>query len=341
MSIIEDIIPVEEEVLEDFGFNSVSGLERSSLLGVYKGMHYNGISSEDFHGWRVTGILADKIKEFYFGIPEKSRGGYFPWFLKNEHILERPVNKDEAQQKLVSTFYDKARSYLDTADRIKLIKDLEPSEKRVSLHLIAGLLRQSSPNPREPNWYHFGFVTCRGEREETELASIYQLLVTENGGSDFHEFHSNRRGAIPPATFTQFWKAYEAGTLIQLMDSKGLTNMHLNLPFLKAFLNRPPACPRPSVWKMKQFLEVDDPMEFGLPLSVSIEYGFGGCDSLEETCILMEIYSEALKTANPLDLESARVSGDLLQFLDRLVLMNEEWRSLLRRVLPVVCLNAS
>lgn len=329
-------MPQEEDVLEDFGFNHVLfGGDETYLLGVYGGLYLSGkILAEEIHEWRVEGILVDKIKEFYYSIPESSRGQYFPWFLKNLHVLERPMTKDEAQQRLIATFYDKARPYLDIEDRNKTAKDLKPKAKESCYNLLAEILIQARPNPIEENWYSFAFVTCREQREENELLALYQLLLTESDGSFFYEFHNRRRGVIQPATFTQFWKAYEAGTLIQLMDSKGLKGLRSELPFLEGFLSVPPAGPRPSVWDLKQFLEISDPMDHPPIPSVKVDYGFINCHTFEGICILMEIYRVVLKTANPLDLHEACVAGDLFQFASGYVQMEERWRSLMRNPYP-------
>ena len=201
----------DDDVLKDFGFNNVlSAGDMSNLLGVYRGLYLSDkFSSEDVHEWRIGGILADKIKEFYSKIPERFRGQYFPWLLENLYVLKRPVTKDEAQQKSIATFHDKARPYLDIEDRNKTARDLKPEAKGSCYDLLAGILLRFSPNPIQEDWYSFGFVTCRGQREESMLVDLYQLLLTESDGSFFYEFHNRRRGAIQPATFTQFWKAYE------------------------------------------------------------------------------------------------------------------------------------
>jgi len=149
-------------------------------------------------------------------------------------------------KKLIATIHDKARPYLDIEDRNKAARDLKPAAKKNSYDLLVETLLQITPNPIESNWYSFGFVTCRGRHEESQLSGLYRLLVTESDGSFFYEFHNRRRGIIQPATFTQFWKACEAGTLIQLMDSKGLRELRSRLPFLEGFLSVPPAGPRPS-----------------------------------------------------------------------------------------------
>ncbi|KAF2681846.1 hypothetical protein K458DRAFT_371081 [Lentithecium fluviatile CBS 122367] len=336
-SLAEDLMPQEEDVLEDFGFNNVlSGGDRSYLLGLYKGLYLSDeFQAEDIHEWRVGGILADKIKEFYYDIPEYSRGQYFPWFLQNLHVLERPMTKDEAQEKLIATFYDKARPYLDIEDRNKTAGELEPEAKAASYNLLAEMLLRITPNPMEKTWYTFGFVTCHGNREESELLGLYQLLLTESDGSFFYKFHNSRRGDFQPATFTQFWKAYEAGTLIQLMDSKGLKELRSRLPFLEDFLSVPPAGSRPSVWDLKQFIEVSEPMDYPPIPPVCVDYGFINCRTFEETCTLMEIYGSVLKTANPLELHQACVAGDLFRFASGHVRMEERWRPLMRNFYPL------
>ena len=331
-------MPQDENVLEDFGFNNVLfGDDKTKLGGVYGGLYLSGkFSAEDIHEWRVGGILFDKIKEFYYTIEESCRGQYFPWFLKNFDALKRPMTKDEAQQKLIATFYDKARPYLDIEDRNKIATDLKPEAKGASYNLLAGVLLRISPNPIQENWYSFGFVTCRGQGEESTLVDLYQLLLTESDGSYFYEFYNGRRGAFQPATLTQFWKAYEAGTIIHLMDSKGLKKMRSRLPFLEGFLSVPPAGPHRSVWNLKQFLEINDPIDHPPVPSANVDYGFINCRSFEETCTLMEIYRQVLKTADPLRLHQACVAGDLFQFASGFLRMEEQWRSLMGNPYPLV-----
>ena len=246
------------------------------------------------------------------------------------------MTKDESQQKLIATFLDKARPYLDIEDRNKTPRDLKPEAKGTCYFFLAGILLRFTPNPIEGNWFSFGFVTCCGQREESILVDIYLLLLSESDGSFFYEFHNRRRGVIQPATFTQFWKAYEAGTLVQLMDSKGLKELRSRLPFLEGFLSVPPAGPHPSVWSLKQFLEISDPIDHPPCPSVNVDYGFINCHTFEGTCILMEIYAKVLKTADPLKLHQACVAGDLFRFASGYVLpMEKGWRPLMRNLYPL------
>ena len=287
------------------------------------------------HEWRIGGVLVDKIKEFYYRIPENCRGQYFPWFLKHLYVLERPMTKGEAEQNVIATIYNKARPYLDVKDCNKTARDLKPEAKRTSYNLLAEILLRATPNPIENNCYSFGFVTCRAQHEESMLVDLYQLLLTESDGSFFYEFHSRQRGIVQPATFTQFWKAYEAGTLIQLLDLKGLRESRSSLPFLEGFLSVPPAGPRPSIWHLKQFLEINEPMDHPPTPSVNVDCGFINCRTFEETCTLMEIYGEVLKTADPLELPQACLAGDLFQFASGYVPMEERWRLLMTNSYPL------
>ena len=114
-SLIQDLMPEEDDVLEDFGFNNfLLESDKTKLLGLYRGLFLSGeFSAEDLHKWRVGGILINKIKKFFFGIREEFRGQYFPWFLKNCNVLECPIPQDEVPQRLVASFDRKARPFLD------------------------------------------------------------------------------------------------------------------------------------------------------------------------------------------------------------------------------------
>lgn len=113
-SIRQDVLPDDEDVRESFGFNQLTSFaDQCKLLGLY----FSGrITEEDIHKWQVKGTLVANIKEFYYQIPETSRGGYFPWFLERTHILEKTVTSKEATKSIVATFYDQAKLYLDSEE---------------------------------------------------------------------------------------------------------------------------------------------------------------------------------------------------------------------------------
>lgn len=333
-SLLRDLIPEDEDVLRDFGFNNISISDRSKLFSLYRGLYITGdLSAENLHEWRIKGILWDQIKKLYYDIPEYSRGSYFPWFLKNcESLQRRPLTREEAEQNFMDNFYEKAKPYLDPEDLEIIPADLKPDAKRDSYTLLAGILNRASPNPRQTNFYSFGFVTCRDHNEESTLLSLYKLLLTNSDGSHFYEFYNSRRRITQPVSFTEFWKAFESHKLIQLMDSRDLKTFRSRLPFLEGFLSSDPSGLRPSVWSLKQFLEINDPVEYPPDGAVSLDYGFMNCKTFEDTCTLMEIYGTVLKAASPQDLHKACIKGNLYRFVGKYTATEKRWRSLLRNV---------
>ncbi|KAF2263123.1 hypothetical protein CC78DRAFT_604897 [Lojkania enalia] len=337
-SIVQDRIPDEDDVLEDFGFNNLNSFgDRSKLLGLYKGLYLSDeVTVEEIHQWQVDGTLVANIKEFYYRIPEAYRGGYFPWFLKHTHILERRTTKKEATDNFAAKFFDEARKYLDKEDRRISPQELEPEAKRECYLMLATVLHRAHPNPTQPGWFDFGFCTCRNEREENQLGGLYQrLLIGDKAFGDMLRFIPRHLRQQESATFTEFWRSYESGTLIELMDQKGLKSFRSDFPHLKEFLDASSSHVHPSVWSLKQFLVIDNPAEFPPVPAVQVDYGFMNCNTFEETCILMEIYKRLLQKADPLDLHSACLAGTLFEFAQGFHTMDEAHRGLMKNFYPL------
>ncbi len=84
-----DVIPGHPQTREAYGFNRVPEEEEGNLVGLYTGLiKYLCISPDELHQWRKQGIFVAKIKEKYEQVPEENRGQYYPWFLRNEHVLD-------------------------------------------------------------------------------------------------------------------------------------------------------------------------------------------------------------------------------------------------------------
>ncbi|PGH14769.1 hypothetical protein AJ80_05813 [Polytolypa hystricis UAMH7299] len=246
--------------------------------------------------WGSIGAVAN-IKKYFFKIPEKSRGGYSSWFLNHNHILDRAVTKEEAAKTTVSSFYDQARLYLDSEDQLKLPNELKPEAKESQKLLLGDKLFDDVHRSR---WFA-GFA-----RPKTQTA-----------------------------IFTEFWQAYESGTLIRLMDSKSLKDERMRFPFLEGFLSVPPAGPHPSVWSLKQFLAVEDPAAYPPIPAIQVDYGFRNCRTFEETCILMEVYKRLLLEADPLELHEACLDGQLFEFAQEFHTMDERYGELMRNIYPL------
>ena len=340
-SLLEDRLSKEEDVLEDYGFNHLSSFaDQCKLFGLYRGLMLSGeVGPEEVHKWRVEGTLVASIKDFYYKIPERSRGGYFPWFLNHTDILDSRMTKEESAKLTVAKFFDKARPYLDPEDQNKDPRELKPKAKADCYLLLAETLHMASPNPREQNWHAFGFCTCKGEGEGNSLGGLYQILLL--GDKLFEDVRSNSRFRMPErlkgrtATFSEFWQAFEAGKLIQLMDSKGHGDRRMDFPFLEEFLSIPPTGPWPSVWDLKQFVAVADPAKFPPIPPIQVGYGFMNCCTFEETCTLMEVYKRLLRKASPLALHEACLAGKLFEFAEKFDKMDEKHRRLMKNFCPL------
>ncbi|KNG83331.1 hypothetical protein ANOM_008385 [Aspergillus nomiae NRRL 13137] len=335
-NIEKDRLPEEEEVCSDFGFNYFDSFaDKSKLLGLYKGLWLAEIPVEDINKWQVEGSLVANIKEHFYQIPERYRGGYFPWFLEHTQCLDKPITEEEAAQRTVATFFDKARSYLDKEDQYKHYKQLEPEAKRDCFYMLAQTLHMANPDPIETNWFNFGFCTCDDEYKERSLGGLYQRLLVGDKLYDDVPTRMPRMKDVQTATFTEFWKAYELGTMIQLMDSKGLGRARFQFPFLEEFFSSPPCGPHLSVWSLKQFLAINNPAEFPPIPAISVDYGFGNCETFTETCTLMEIYRRLLGDASPLDLHGACIAGKLFEFAERFHKMDQSHRRLMKNFYPL------
>ncbi len=149
-------------------------------MGLYQGLRLQNVTPEDFHKWRIECTLISKIKEIFYNIPEQNRGGYFPWFLEHTYVLHRQIDRQEAIEKMVATFFNQAQSYLDPADRNLKQDQLKPEAKADCYVMLAHVLHATYPNPVKQNWYNFGFCTCRNESEASRLGGLYQQLLVGN-----------------------------------------------------------------------------------------------------------------------------------------------------------------
>jgi hypothetical protein len=332
-------LPDDEEALEDFGFNHfTSYADKCKLLGLYKGLYLSDeITVEDVHKWQVEGSLVANIKNFFYQIPERCRGGYFPWFLNHTDIFDRRIAKEEGEEIMAATFYDKSRPYLDEEDQHLDPKELKPAAKRQAYQLLTETLHMAAPHPMEENWKTFGFCTCHDEREERSLGGLYQrLLFGDKLFSDIPARDRFFRGRkMETASFKEFWHAYKSGSLIQLMDSKGLKVERAQFPFLEEFLSVPPSGPQPSVWSLKQFIAIENPMDSPPIPALTFDYGFMNCGSFEETCILMEIYKRLLLKVNPLELHEACLAGRLFEFAETFDKMDGDHRRSMKNFYPL------
>jgi len=307
----QDVIPDNEQVCQDFGFSRVPEKDWGKLIGLYKGLTILKVSSEQLHQWQVEKSLEVNIIKGFSRQDEDKRGQYFPWFLRNKHRLFGPA-PEPPPDSYPRDWFDIANSHLDKADRTQDPSDLVPAAKRDALYFFATILHLYYPPPSDPLWYKFGFCTCNNDFDEFNLGGIYQCLIFDRRAQSYM---TEPEPAKEPCTFQDFWKAYESGKLIQLMDEKGLKEERQGFPYLESFLSVRLGSQRPSVWALKQVLADENMVDRNDDMFD--DYGFRNCKSIADIKDLMRVYQVILHTANPLELHQACIEGTLYKFCRR------------------------
>ncbi|KAI6000924.1 hypothetical protein EDC04DRAFT_2612036 [Pisolithus marmoratus] len=282
----DDLDDLDEDTMEDFGF--------TKLFGVYYDLvRYMGVRSRELHKWRKEGTLTENIIAKYEVIPKSSRGEYYPWFQHNLHVFNSRGGP--------SDFLAVARPYLDPADREKEPHQLVPEAKRKSFMLYAILLDGRYPNPSIESdaickdlYIDFGFVTGCGSEAERFLPLVYRTLISE-------------------CSFTQFWTAFQSHSLVALMDANGLGPVRKEVQHFEAFMGMKPEDRCPTVWYLRCFVHSPDADP---PSSVTEEYGFLNCQTIEQKISLKGVYKELLESLRvvPMELHLACTKGTLYDF---------------------------
>lgn len=346
--VVKDQFPKDEQTREDFGFSRCSNhREESHLGGLYKGlllMRDPEIGPVKLHEWQRKGLLARKIIEKFSAIPESSRGSYFPWFLRNQHILDGPASSSQpdGQVNPLQRALDAAKPYLEPEDRGKDLLELEPLEKRYAFILYALALDGASPNPNWAEldlWYDFGFAVCTDEHHEGSLGALYSKLL---GGNklfrDYDESLGVKRSRVADSStcsFDEFWRAWQNGKTAELFDKYGMgdelgrnTGFDLwgdsGLSHLRGFLSYPVSKHwlRPSVWRLKQLLALDDntPLVNFPKIEAAIqEYGFTPQLDARTKLELRRFYKQLLAAGDPLEVHRAKEHGELLRYAESTV----------------------
>jgi hypothetical protein len=327
-AVLEDEIPVDPQTLEDYGFSRCETWnQKSHLLGLYSGLlNQMDVSSQNLDDWRGSGTLVENIISKYNEIPQGGRGSYFPWFIQNKHILEsQPQAEPNKGDNLLDEILHKSKAALELEDQEKHVTELQPDEMRDAFFLYALTQEHIHPNPMGPGdlWYSFGFCTCVDEHEESRLGSLYGKLL---GGNKFLTDYSVSLGEksrshsdIPMATFEEFWRAFQNGKLIQLMDQYGFQEERRRYPYLENFLAIRPAEPHPPVWRLCHFLAFEVTSLDIPPVAVVLaeDFGFSAGLSARMKLELRSFYKSLISKGGPLEFDEARSQGRLVDHAQR------------------------
>jgi hypothetical protein len=285
------------------------------------------IPPKTIHNWRVRGVLVDEIKAVFYKIPEYARGGYFPWFLQNEHVIAlagQPLSEetlsDRGDDMFVCAWSFAGGSEGDSVEEIKAAIARKPDEEQKCYYMYALLLSKWRPSPGlQDLWIDFGFASCRSQEEELELGAWYQKLITV-------------------CTFEEFYDAYRTGCLLDLFHSKGLqVNDHAHL---RDLLHGPTYCHK-SVWDLKQSTlhENSTKEESRMPPSVVVDYGFMNCRNDSERRQLRRVYKAFFDSHNgdPLALHEAVINGNIHGYVSKVVqgLRDPKFQRLMKNPYPL------
>lgn len=225
--------------------------------------------------------------------------------MKNTKLLDKNTseadggNLDSDMHEFIQ-WLECCRPCLPQDDKPKNIWHLEPITKRDSYIAYSISLHGSHPHPGWIStdldiWYELGFCVAGGEGEEMGLGGIYNILI---GGNKSFDDYSKSLGTeydgplpTPTCSFEEFWHAYESGSLIQLMDQYGLKQRRLEYKHLDTFLSTRPGSSRPSVWRLRHLLALDN--IFHIPMQVAEaarHYGLTPRTGAKERTILTGLY---------------------------------------------------
>lgn len=330
---IGDRVPDDPETCEHFGLTRCRDWrEQSHLLGVYRDLILSfQVEAIQLNEWREKNILMSKIIEKFSKVPEQYRGGYFPWLLRNQHILDdsTPPAQLNGKDNPLMRALNAARPYLDPEDRDKCFHHLEPPSKRHCFLVYAMALDSSHPDPHWAefdSWYNFGFVVCRDQwEEEQSLGPLYSRLV---GGNKYMKDYEQSLGTkitnypdTPTCSFNEFWIAYKNGSLANLFRQYQLGGMLGHDQGLEEFLSFPLDQHelRPSVWRLKHFLALDPNTPLGNFPKVEAaaqEYGFTSHLNAGTRLALRQFYEQLFEKVNPLRVHEAKNHGKLCEYAE-------------------------
>lgn len=288
---------------------------RRNLLGLYIGLIERlEVSPRKIHRWQVNGTLIKEIKAAFNQLPEGSRGGYYPWFLKNQWVLDGTLSApgNPVDEMMMRAWQYVRGPTLDTREDITADMSTWPENKQ-ACHLLCNLLLSDMhPAPNQDIWIYFGFCACRDEYEEGCLAALYKQLMAQ-------------------CLFDELYAAYDSSTLIRLFDSRGFQMEREKIPHLEDVLTGSPQTFK-SVWNLKQIVTLKDA---AMILSVAVDYGFTNCENATQVLKLTELYRRFFNhhLADPIKLHDAAIGGKLFEYVGSLVTLNKKDKKTMQRLM--------
>lgn len=343
--VFADELPTDPQVQQDYWFDRcLNKYEESHLFGVFAGLlkyHSCHITREELHQWRShpggnSYLVAEIVKKFE-ELPKNSMGEYFPWFRRHRTRFELPdghpsVPRALCPEKQIEKMEARARKYLAPEDQHKDIKDLAPFAKMHCFIFYSMVIDNRHPSPMNweySHWFDFGFVVCNDQHEEGRLGSMYSRMLF---GSKSIEDYARSMGSTTPmemakkerptCSFDEFWRAWGKGELMAMFNkylpelSTGVADHDL-LTRLGVFLACEGEAPRPSIWRLRHFLALEDVSMESATCGIARgarDYGF--FEQLDARTIteLRAFYAQLLKKVTSWAIHQERTKRNLLPF---------------------------
>lgn len=316
---IQDRFPDDPQTCRDYGFDRAYTAEnRCLLLGLFKGLIIHlDVSPKIIDKWQKEGTLVKEIKKAFEGIPRHAQGGYYPWFLQHQWVLDHtlaPPSGDEnlAYQQLTRGWQYAGGPSSTTLEEIKAITATWPEHKQTCFALCTGLPFHWYPSPEYNGWLEFGFCACPDERMEGSVYRLYLELMER-------------------CSWSEIYAAYDSSSLVALFDSKGLKAERQKIPHLGDVLSGSPRVFK-SVWYLKQTVGTEDGI---LVPSVAVDYGFVNCQGKSERLLLRECYKRFFQSVDgdPITLHNAAISGKTFECVGGVVKLKKKERKMMCRLM--------
>lgn len=303
-AVYDDLLPTDPQTNKEWGLDKAASIDPSGpfkIFGLYVDLiKICDVKPQQLHKWRVQGTLIQEIKAIYEATPLHARGGYYPWFLEHQEVLENPMVSASEWKSMAEAMKRRAWVALGnsaTASSTAIDEFVQSlSKEQIDCFVLYAMLQSSGhPGPDTDLYVPFGFCTCPALYDEIQLAGAYQALFAAS-------------------TFDEVCEAYSAGTLFRLFQTKNVSMGRVRCDLLADALEGRPSSHK-SVWTLKKFVASGGN---GSPsLAVTFDYGFinsaGNVETRKQLLGLYKAYFE-LSRANPLELHAACVEGRLFRF---------------------------
>ena len=312
----DDLVPMDPQTRKDYGFAKaeelMGGEAEVKLLGLYQGLFGAlQVQPKEVRQWQNEGTLIEGIKAAFETIPSIHRGGYYPWFLENQHILDgRNVDENDAIELTAGRVEGMLRAGWVLTGGSPQDSDATISRQlrsmpagRASCHFIYAYAASSCyPGPYEQLWRTFGFVAASSQAVELDYGRAYHRLAK-----------------LCP--LKEFCDAFEAYRIPSLFDK-----YRISLPKSHHLFRDVMSGPsQKSVWDLKHYVDWSSAIseDFAekprLTMTLVVDYGFMNCKNDEESRMLVDIYTKLFSKLesgmDPLALHDACLQGKLVDFV--------------------------